>query len=190
MSQRQRDLKEASTMTCDSDRLQGPCSFLEMNCHPCQLFPNPPSGSHTSTTSVFKMLATRARIVPRFTPLARPSIVARRFYADLPSTTPSSSPSTPPPPPPPTTSASTAPVAAPTTQPRPTASPDVIPVPQQQRPRKMQDGYSGGFYLSLLGGLLLAAPPITYFYWEHRKTHMREKKEAILKEIHARVGVA
>ncbi|THX85724.1 hypothetical protein D6C77_03043 [Aureobasidium pullulans] len=154
-------------MTCDSDRLQG---------------------SHTSTTSVFKMLATRARIVPRFTPLARPSIVARRFYADLPSTTPSSSP--PPPPPPPTTSASTAPVAAPTTQPRPTASPDVIPVPQQQRPRKMQDGYSGGFYLSLLGGLLLAAPPITYFYWEHRKTHMREKKEAILKEIHARVGVA
>jgi nicotinamide riboside transporter PnuC len=51
----------------------------------------------------------------------------------------------------------------------------------------MQDGYSGAFYLSLLGGLVVTAPIITYFYWEHRKTHMREKKEAILKEIHARV---
>ncbi|KAI4722744.1 hypothetical protein E4T48_00931 [Aureobasidium sp. EXF-10727] len=133
------------------------------------------------------MLASGARVVPRFSPLLRPAAAARRSMADQPTVSPSSSPSTPPPasttsP----TSAPTAPVTTPTTQPRPTLSPNAVP-PQQQRPRKLQDGYSGAFYLSLLGGLVVTAPIITYFYWEHRKTHMREKKEAILHEIHARV---
>jgi len=50
----------------------------------------------------------------------------------------------------------------------------------------MRDGYSGGFYLSLLGVALVSTPIITYFYWEHRKVHMRTKKEAMLKEIQAR----
>ncbi|KAG9997185.1 hypothetical protein KCU78_g17075, partial [Aureobasidium melanogenum] len=122
------------------------------------------------------MLASRARLVPRFS-----SVVSRRFIADQ----PSSSPSTPRPAP--ATSVSTAPVATPTTQFRPSADPHVVPIAQQRGPRRMQDGYSGAFYLSLLGGLVVTAPVITYFYWEHRKTHMREKKEAILKEIHARV---
>ncbi|CAD0096008.1 unnamed protein product [Aureobasidium vineae] len=131
------------------------------------------------------MLAFRARTVPRFSPLVRPATAARRFMADQPNMSPSSSPSTPPPTT--TTPTSTAPVTTPITQPRPTASPDAVSIPQQQRPRKMQDGYSGAFYLSLLGGLVVTAPIITYFYWEHRKTHMREKKEAILHEIHARV---
>ncbi|CAD0100580.1 unnamed protein product [Aureobasidium mustum] len=122
------------------------------------------------------MLASRARIAPRFS-----STVSRRFMADQPSSSPSTAR------PVPATPVSTAPVATPTTQSRPTASPDVVPTPQQRGPRKMQDGYSGAFYLSLLGGLVVTAPIITYFYWEHRKIHMREKKEQILKEIHARV---
>ncbi|CAD0108281.1 unnamed protein product [Aureobasidium uvarum] len=130
------------------------------------------------------MLAFRARTVLRFSPLVRPATAARRFMADQPNMSPSSSPSTPPPASP--ISASTAPVTTPTTLPRPTASPDAVPNPQQQRARKLQDGYSGAFYLCLLGGLVVTAPIITYFYWEHRKTHMREKKEAILHEIHAR----
>ncbi|KAI5205911.1 hypothetical protein AUEXF2481DRAFT_3172 [Aureobasidium subglaciale EXF-2481] len=134
------------------------------------------------------MLATRLRtpLVSRLPPLARPSTVARRLFADqqttpntpLPQTAPPTSPAAVP----------NTPIPTPTTQPRPTASPDVIPIPRAQRPPRLQDGYSGAFYLSLLGGLLLAAPVISYFYWEHRKTHMREKKEAILREIHARVG--
>lgn len=132
------------------------------------------------------MLASRARILPRLSPLARQATAARRFMADQPNLSPSSSPSTSLPGQ--SNPASAAPVAAPTTQPRPVASPQGIVTPQQRASPKLQDGYSGVFYLSLLGGLVVTAPIITYFYWEHRKTHMRQKKEAILSDIHARVG--
>lgn len=133
------------------------------------------------------MLASRARNLPPFSPLARQATAARRLMASQPNLSPSSSPSTPPPAQP--TPASAAPVVAPTTQPRPIAtSQQGIAMPQQRAPKKLQDGYSGVFYLSLLGGLVVTAPIITYFYWEHRKTHMRQKKEAILSDIHARVG--
>ncbi|KAI5202911.1 hypothetical protein E4T39_04517 [Aureobasidium subglaciale] len=130
------------------------------------------------------MLATRARapLVSRLSPLARPSTAPRRRFTDHQQATPTRPPTSP------TAATPTAPTTTPSTQSAPTASPLVIPVPRTQRPPRLQDGYSGAFYLSLLGGLLLAAPVISYFYWEHRKTHMREKKEAILREIHARVG--
>ena len=152
------------------------------------------SSTHTLTRpflqlarlSLCNMLASRARILPRLSPLARQATAARRFMADQPNLSPSSSPSTSRPAQP--TPASAVPVAAPTTQPRPVASPQAMATPQQQPLPKMQDGYSGLFYLSLLGGLVVTAPIITYFYWEHRKTHMRQKKEAILSDIHARVG--
>lgn len=100
--------------------------------------------------------------------------VRRGFATQPPTTTPSSS--SPPP-------------SAPTTPTTTTKSDynDIIPIPKKLPPRKLQDGYSGGFYLSLLGGLLVATPIITYFYWEHRKQHMKSKKEAILHDIHARV---
>ena len=35
---------------------------------------------------------------------------------------------------------------------------------------------------------LIAIPPITYYYYQYRDQHMREKKEAILKEIQARAA--
>lgn len=139
-----------------------------------------------SKVESFNMLASRARIVPCSSPLVRQATAARRYMADQPNISPSSAPSSPPPTH--TAPASVAPVAAPTTQPRPMASPQVVPNPQQRALPKMQNGYSGAFYVALLGGLVVTAPIITYFYWEHRKTHMREKKEAILHEIHARVG--
>ncbi|KAI5275317.1 hypothetical protein E4T47_01785 [Aureobasidium subglaciale] len=138
------------------------------------------------------MLATRLRtpLVSRLPPLARPSTAARRFFADQQTTPNSPLPQTAPPTSP--AAVPNTPITTPTTQPTPTptptASPDVIPIPRTQRPPRLQDGYSGAFYLTLLGGLLLSAPVISYFYWQHRKTHMREKKEAILSEIHARVG--
>lgn len=41
--------------------------------------------------------------------------------------------------------------------------------------------------LVLLAGLM-ATPPIIYYYWQYRDQHMREKKEAMLKEIQARAA--
>jgi hypothetical protein len=135
------------------------------------------SVSAALSPTLSNMLVARARMLPRLSPLARQATAARRFMADQPNLSPSSSPSTPPPAQP--ARASVAPVAA---------SPHGTPIPQQRAPRKMQDGYSGVFYITLLAGLVVTAPIITYFYWEHRKVHMRQKKEAILSDIHARVG--
>ncbi|KAI4741031.1 hypothetical protein E4T45_15022, partial [Aureobasidium sp. EXF-8846] len=114
------------------------------------------------------MLASRARILPRLSPLVvRQATAARRFMADQPNLSPSSSPSTPPPAQ--KTPASVAPVASPNIQARSAASPSVFPNSQQRAPPKMQNGYSGAFYISLLLGLVVTAPVITYYYWEHRK---------------------
>ncbi|GAB7351445.1 hypothetical protein MBLNU459_g2109t2 [Dothideomycetes sp. NU459] len=87
--------------------------------------------------------------------------------------------------------------SAPTRTPSPAPSPagplpghSAVPVPGGSRPPrtpKLQDGRGGGFYLSLLAGAIVVTPVISYFYWEHRKAHMRAKKEAILHDIQARV---
>lgn len=56
----------------------------------------------------------------------------------------------------------------------------------QQRVPGPKGGRGSGFYLMLMGGALVTVPPISYFYWEHRKAHMKAKKEAILRDIQAR----
>lgn len=63
-----------------------------------------------------------------------------------------------------------------------------VPLPQDTPSKilKLRDGRSGGFYLSLVAGAILSTPIISYFYWEHRKAHMKAKKEAILHELQAR----
>lgn len=43
-----------------------------------------------------------------------------------------------------------------------------------------------GPYLLLFFGLVAITPPIVYFYHQHRKEHMRAKKQAILEEMQAR----
>ncbi|KAI4740379.1 hypothetical protein E4T45_15030, partial [Aureobasidium sp. EXF-8846] len=117
------------------------------------------------------MLASRARLLPRLSPLVlRQATAARRFMADQPNLSPSSSPSSPSTPTPAQmTPASAAPVASPDVQARSAASPPVVPNSQQRAPPKLQNGYSGAFYISLLLGLVVTAPVITYYYWEHRK---------------------
>ena len=42
----------------------------------------------------------------------------------------------------------------------------------------------------LMGLGIVIVPPISYFYWEHRKAHMKAKKEAMLRDIQARVMAA
>lgn len=66
-------------------------------------------------------------------------------------------------------------------------APVSIPENSPSRTPKLQDGRGGGFYLSLLAGAIVTTPIISYFYYEHRKAHMKAKKEAILHDIQARV---
>ena len=45
-----------------------------------------------------------------------------------------------------------------------------------------------GHHLLVFGVLLIAIPPISYYYYQYRSQHMKEKKEAILKDIQARAA--
>ncbi|GAB7339276.1 hypothetical protein MBLNU457_5930t1 [Dothideomycetes sp. NU457] len=56
--------------------------------------------------------------------------------------------------------------------------------------RPQIEGTTGGIAPQLLVLLvgLMATPPIIYYYWQYREQHMREKKEAMLKEIQARAA--
>lgn len=65
-----------------------------------------------------------------------------------------------------------------------------IPVARPRRAPRPEDNRSPGFYLMLMGAAILTVPPVSYFYWKHRKAHMKAKKEAILKDIQARVSAA
>lgn len=40
------------------------------------------------------------------------------------------------------------------------------------------------FYLTAIG-LLLATPPIVYFWWQHRAEHMGKKKQDMIRQIEA-----
>ncbi|KAL1301688.1 hypothetical protein AAFC00_005903 [Neodothiora populina] len=64
-----------------------------------------------------------------------------------------------------------------------------IPVPNRvkQRTPGPRGGRSAGFYVMIMATALFTVPPISYFYWEHRKAHMKAKKEAMLADIQARV---
>ena len=128
------------------------------------------------------MLATRSRLLARLSILPKSPVAPRRLFADQPAAPPTPS----------ATSTPSPPTSAPAAQARVarTGSDYVVPIPQQRGPPKLQNGYSGAFYISLLGGLLIATPIITYMYWEHRDAHMKSKKEAILKDIQTRAGVA
>lgn len=59
--------------------------------------------------------------------------------------------------------------------------------PTERKSPRFQDGHSSGFYMAVLGLGVISTPVIAYFYWEHRKAHMKAKKEAMLLEIQARV---
>jgi len=56
--------------------------------------------------------------------------------------------------------------------------------------RPQIEGKAGGIAPQVLVFLacLMATPPIIYYYWQYREQHMREKKEAMLKEIQARAA--
>lgn len=66
----------------------------------------------------------------------------------------------------------------------------------QQRPQgQFQPGPSpkprqplSPFFVPTVIAALLAIPPITYMYYQHRKEHMRLKKEAMLADIRSRHG--
>lgn len=58
-----------------------------------------------------------------------------------------------------------------------------------QRQRQQQQGRGEGPHFLIFLVALLATGPVVYYYWEYRKVHMREKKEAMLKEIQERVRI-
>lgn len=69
-----------------------------------------------------------------------------------------------------------------------TAQNQVLSAPRRdaRTASRAQHGRGRGFYVGLLAIILVTVPGISYFYWEHRKAHMRAKKEEILREIQAR----
>lgn len=62
---------------------------------------------------------------------------------------------------------------------------DAAPMPAQ--PRQPAQQSRGGPHLLILGLGLVSSPFIVYFYWNYREEHMRRKKEAMLRDIRARV---
>lgn len=78
------------------------------------------------------------------------------------------------------------PATAPRTEVAPTPIPTPAPAQARQRVSPPRGGRSGAFYMMIMGGALLSVPPISYFYWEHRKAHMKAVKEEMLRDIQAK----
>lgn len=78
------------------------------------------------------------------------------------------------------------PPTPPRTEVAPNPTPTATPAQARQRVSPPRGGRSGAFYMMIMGGALLSVPPISYFYWEHRKAHMKAVKEEMLRDIQAK----